>query len=94
MEGNRSALVMERCAGLRFNSNLFHGRIGLVFGETQLKNIQDSGEPLSSSLPQAIVEVYHLVCSSDCMYLHVVSGPSSTKISLILGFDSLVDFSL
>lgn len=45
VQGNRSALAIERCAALRFNSNLFHERIGLVIGETQLKNIQDSGEP-------------------------------------------------
>lgn len=76
MEGNRCALVIERCATLRLNGNLFHMRIGLIIKETQLKNIQDSGEPscndkqlspLSSPLPQAIVEVHHLVCSSDCI---------------------------
>ena len=47
VEGNRSALVIERCAALKLNSNLFHARIGLVIGETQLKNIQDSREPSS-----------------------------------------------
>lgn len=82
-EGNRCALVIERCAALRLNSNLFHVKTGLVIGEIQLKNIQDSGDrssndkqvlPLSSPLPQAMVKVHHLVCSSDCMYLHRVPG--------------------
>lgn len=82
-EGKRCALVIERCAALRLNSNLSHVRIGLVSGGAQLKNIQDSGEcssnqeqvlPLSSPLPQAIVKVHHLVSSSECMYLHRVPG--------------------
>lgn len=45
VEENGSVLVIERCAALKLNSNLFHARIGPVIGETQLKNIQDSREP-------------------------------------------------
>lgn len=61
MPGDRSVLVIERCAALKLNNNLFHMRIGLVIGETQLKSIQDSREPssddkqllpLSSPLPK------------------------------------------
>ena len=66
MEETRSALVIERYAALKLNSNLFHARIGLVIGGTQLKHIQDSREPSSndkqllllSILTQAVVEVY------------------------------------
>lgn len=49
VEGNRSALVIERGATLRLDSNLFHMRIGLIIGETQLRKNHETLLVMTSS---------------------------------------------